>query len=180
MDIMAILASSFPNVQAHSVGLEATYENIVWEGGDPLPSFQQLEDAHLKAHIDAKITELSDACAAEIIQGFESAALGTVHIYDSQAVDQLNLVGSFLFTGPDPDHPDGQPTYYAVRPVIDGVVQLKEYKVHTHWQLKKAITDGVYWKLAKLQRFNDMRTNILTTARTVEEIDAITWETNLV
>ena len=50
--------------------------------------------AQLQTYKDAKIAELSKACRASIISGFESAALGALHRYPSTETDQLNLAGS--------------------------------------------------------------------------------------
>jgi hypothetical protein len=180
MDLMTTLAKNFPNVMAHVSGAIGSYANIVWEGGAPLPSEAELMVAHLNDHKEAKIVELSDDCAKDIISGFVSTALGTEHIYDSEAVDQLNIVGSYIATTPDNVNPEGSQTYHATRPIINGVPQLKEYKLHDNYQMKKVLLDGVAFKLAKLKRFNAMRNDILVnTARTDEEIAAITWQTGI-
>lgn len=177
MDLMTTLAKNFPNVFAHVEGADGGYANLVWEGGAPLPSEAELMAAHLKDHKETKIQELSDDCAKDIVSGFVSAALGTEHLYDSEPVDQLNIVGSYVATTPDTINPQGSQTYHASRPIINGAPQLKEYKLHDNVQMKKVIMDGVAFKLAKLTRFNNMRNEILVnTTRTAEEIAAITWK----
>lgn len=42
----------------------------------------------------AKLTELSDACAAQIYAGFASSALGAPHTYPAKDRDQVNLSAS--------------------------------------------------------------------------------------
>lgn len=177
MDLMTVLAKNFPNVIAHVTGAGASYTDLVWEGGSPLPTEEQLLEAHVKDHKENKILELSNACAQDIISGFISTALGTEHMYDSDAVDQLNIVGSYVATTPDANNPQGSQTYHATRPIINGVLQMKEYKLHDNVQMKKVVLDGVAFKLAKLTRFNTMRNDLLTnTERTDAQIDAITWK----
>lgn len=176
---MSALGKYFPTVEASCMGDEV-YENIQWTGGDPLPTADELNKASLTEHKEMKITELSNACAQQIISGFESAALGAPHLYDSEAVDQLNIVGSFSATTPDATSPEGSQTYHAVRPIIDGIPQMKEYKLHDNIQMKKVLLDGVAFKLVKLSRFNDLRNEILANEeRTIAEINDITWKTGI-
>ncbi|WP_035715469.1 hypothetical protein [Azorhizobium doebereinerae] len=42
----------------------------------------------------AKVAELDAACAATILGGFRSSALGSLHAYPSNETDQINLMGS--------------------------------------------------------------------------------------
>lgn len=41
---MTAISRGFPGVMCHSVGLDETYESIVWDGGTPLPSKQTLDE----------------------------------------------------------------------------------------------------------------------------------------
>jgi hypothetical protein len=180
MDLLTVLAKNFPGVQAHITGMGENYTDLVWEGGLPLPSEADLLAAHLSDHKVEKITELSKDCARDIISGFVSSALGSEHIYDSDGVDQLNILGSYVATTPDANNPQGSQTYHAVRAIIDGEVQLKEYKLHDNLQMKKVVLDGVAFKLKKLTRFNAMRNEILVnTEMSMEELDAVTWQSGI-
>lgn len=51
-------------------------------------------ESQLQAHKDAKAVELSTLCRDAITAGFESDALGDLHLYPSKETDQLNLAGS--------------------------------------------------------------------------------------
>ena len=42
----------------------------------------------------AQVTALSAACAAEIVGGYTSSALGSVHTYPAKPTDQINMLGS--------------------------------------------------------------------------------------
>lgn len=122
----------------------------------------------------SKINELSLACKNDIISGFESSALGTPHIYDSEEVDQLNLVGSVATTAPTPDTPAGYSIYYAVRDVNTNE---KSYQLHTHGQLRQVLADGAQRKLFLLQKFATKRA-IVEAQTTVSGVNAITWDSN--
>jgi len=43
-DYMEILGKGFPTVQAHCIGDPFEYNNITWQGGDPLPTKAQLDN----------------------------------------------------------------------------------------------------------------------------------------
>lgn len=44
--------------------------------------------------VSVKIAELSAACRAQIVSGYDSTALGTIHHYPAQDQDQANMVAS--------------------------------------------------------------------------------------
>lgn len=119
-----------------------------------------------------RIAKLSQDCALDIMSGFTSDALGALHIYDSEEVDQLNLIGSVSTTAPTPDAPTGYTIYYAVRNVE---TQIKSYELHTHFQLRQVLADGAQVKLFKLQKFAVKRA-IVEMQSTVSGVEAITWE----
>lgn len=54
-----IIARKFPNVQAHTTGGPKDYAALVWEGGDPLPTLEQLEQGHLEIAKEDKIAEIN-------------------------------------------------------------------------------------------------------------------------
>ena len=99
--------------------------------------------------------------------------------YDSDELDQLNLVGSVASTAPMEGFPSGFASEYACRPIVNGIPQTKEYKLHTYAQFRMVIYDGVQVKLAKLKQFNDLRNYIDETELTIEQLEAITFETQI-
>jgi hypothetical protein len=175
MKYMECLGKSFPNVSAVCFGDPDVYEDIVWEGGDPLPAKAVLE-AQILANLKIdKVTELSQACELEIISGFTSDALGTPAIYDSETVDQLNLIGAASATAPMEGMPEGFSGPYAVRPIVEGVVQPKRYEMHSYAQLRAVLQSGFFFKLVRLQKFNDKRDYVNNVAATIEAVEAVSW-----
>ena len=159
---LQLIADHYPGCGAATDHDPSAYEEIYWVDGDALPSQADLDAKDLLDYKTAKIEELSAACAVEIINGFESDALGTTHWYDSQPEDQMNLVGSVAA---------GDTMQYACRETQGGA---KVYKSHTHAQLQGVLQDGRDIKLAKLQAFNTKRATVL--ACTTEAcVDAVTW-----
>lgn len=176
MDYVRCIGEYYPNIGCMCVGDPTVYENIIRTSGDPLPTVDELDRKIVEIIKADKISELSNSCQEEIISGFVSNALGYDCVYDSTELDQLNLVGSFASTIKTELNPNGTPTYYAVRKIVDGVVKSKSYEVHNHVMLQKVIMDGVAFKLGLLQKFNMKRDYINHTALTAAEIDAITWQ----
>lgn len=175
MNYMECLGNSFPNVQAINFGNPEVYGDIVWEGGDSLPTQAVLETKILENAKLKKVEELSLACELDIIGGFVSNALGQDAIYDSDQVDQLNLIGATSATAPIDGMPEGFSGPYAVRPIENGVTQPKRYEIHTYAQLRKVLLDGFNFKLVRLQRFNDKRDYVNDVAVTIEDVNAVTW-----
>lgn len=118
-----------------------------------------------------KIDELSKLCGLAIVGGFQSDALGTTHVYDSELEDQLNLVGSVTATAPTDSNPNGISQYYACRELRTGV---KTYKLHTHQQLKRIAEDGAQVKLYWLQQFA-MKKYEVQLQTTSSGVRAISW-----
>lgn len=174
MSLIALLGKHYPGVRAHCTGDDTVYSNLVWDGGDPLPTEQELQNIALTDVKGIKIKQLSDTCAQAILDGFISSALGLPFKYDAEDVDQINLLGAVTATAPSTQYPSGTSMMYAVRPVVDGVYGAKYYTVHTHDQLKQVLIDGAAYKLTQLQHFNNLR-DAVNAAATVQEIDAISW-----
>jgi hypothetical protein len=176
VDYMAVLGEVYPHIEAVCFGDPFVYENIQAEGGSVLPPKDEMDVAVLERIKTLKVAELSEACRNEIISGFTSNALGQDGLYDSYEVDQLNLVGSVSAISPSPNAPNGSAMPYAVRPIVDGVVQPKVYTVHTYAQLRQVMQDGTVFKLTKLQKFNAKRDYVNFNCSTHEQVDAVTWE----
>lgn len=109
-----------------------------------------------------KIESLSEQCAASIVGGFASDALGTTHYYDSLELDQLNLIGAVAA---------GDSMQYGCRETEGGV---KVYKMHTHLQLLTVIQDGRDIKLGHLQTFNTKKAAVMA-AQNVAAVEDINW-----
>lgn len=160
------ISTFYPNYQVSAISNE--YADINW-GLNP-PIAQNVLDAKiLEITKNRKIQELSDKCEAAIISGFESSAVGEPHIYDSEAVDQINLIGAVASTAPTPTEPMGYPIYYACRDVATGT---KEYHEHSHFQLRQVLADGAQVKLTHLQAFHVKRMMVMS-ATTIEQIASI-------
>ena len=79
-----------PDVDAFAVG-DDVYPGMVQDGGAWVVPPTPLAD--LKA---TKVVALTAACAAAIVGGFASDALGAPHTYPSKPTDQTNLMGSVV------------------------------------------------------------------------------------
>ena len=110
---------------------------------------------------ELKIQNFSKNCESEIINGFTSNALGEVYYYQSNRDDQLNLIG--VVTA-------GEDTLY--KSSLDN--QIWEYKLHTINQLKKVLSDGKAIKTNLLQKFTNLKNQIIST-QNIEELEGIKW-----
>lgn len=174
MNYLDCLSTFFPNVEAICYGSPDVFTDIQWVGGLTMPTKAEMDVVIFnQAKLD-KIAELSAACQEDIHNGFTSSALGSLNMYDALEVDQLNLIGAVAATSPAPSFPAGFEIGYAVRPIINGVVQPKQYVVHTYGQLRQVLTDGAAYKFKELINFNTKRAAV-NAATTIAEINAITW-----
>lgn len=97
------------------------------------------------------IATLEAQAQAFIVQGFESAALGTLHTYGGKQTDQLNLIGA-AGSGMDMTYPCGD---------SDGVWLRR---LHTHEQLKIVLVDGSTHKQIILSTLDDRRAAVMAAA----------------
>lgn len=175
VDFMKIIGDHYTTVMAECTGDFSKYSNIHWAGGDKLPSEEELLDwALIDFKID-KITNLSNSCQKDIISGFTSDGLGYLCMYDSELEDQTNLGLTITNISPMPDFPNGLASPYAIRPIVDGVIQSKIYVMHSYAQLRKVMYDGGIYKLILLQKFNNKR-DLVNSMTTLEDINNIKWE----
>jgi hypothetical protein len=174
IDYMKCIGDNFPTVIASCAGDNSNYADLKWEAGDPIPSKAVLDASLFQTMKADKLAELSYACQVVITSGFLSNALGSLHMYDSEEVDQLNLVGSTANVAPTPTLPDGSSCLYACREVVGGITQPKSYKLHSYSQLRQIMSDGVDYKLSLLVNFNTKRYYV-ETATTIVQINAINW-----
>lgn len=106
--------------------------------------------------------ELNKACEKAITSGFPSFALGTIHIYESEKEDQLNLTGlkDRGTTKPLKCSSDNKKTW--------------EWKEHTPEQIKEVFDDGVDFKLNQLVKVSQLK-NKVETATTIVKVLENKW-----
>lgn len=183
MDFIRALGMFYPNVRASCFGDVSDYSNLQWESGDPLPSEADLALVYYHSVKADKIRELSDSARERIIRpGFISVALGHEYLYDSEEVDQLNLLGSYVSSMPTPTRPGGVVVPHAARlpsAPPEGVLGPKEYYMHTHEQINTVMNDGIAHKLKWLLKFNTLRAHINDNNLTIEQIESITIDSIL-
>lgn len=109
----------------------------------------------------AKFAEINAACAAAIVGGFTSSALGTPYTYDSALEDQLNLIGA---VGLGIDLP-----YRCA-----DTAGVKEFRLHTAAQLKQVAADGAVIKLASLEKAATLKAQVQSAAD-ASSVAAVAW-----
>lgn len=121
-------------------------------------------DEQLVQEHAAKVQELSAACEAAITSGFTSDALGTLHRYDSQLEDQINLTSALL---------NDQPTLYPCRDDSGA----KQFLEHTPEQLRAVSSAFAAFKLKLLQQNNVLKEQAdqALAGGELEALQAITW-----
>lgn len=166
MNYIELIAKYYPEIKVYSFGDASDYSTLVFSGS--VVTQVDLNTAMIVSHATDKIISFGALAKTEIENGFGSSALGSLHGYDSEQEDQLNLIGAVA---------SGTDMNYSCRPSIDGstwnTVE-KEYKLHTNAQLLTVINDGAAVKLGTLQNFNTKKIAILACA-SIADIDLITW-----
>ena len=109
----------------------------------------------------AKTAEINAACAAAIIGGFASSALGAPHTYDSALEDQLNLIGA-VSLGIDLPYRCADAT------------SVKAFCPHTAAQLKQVAADGAAIKLAALEKAATLKAQVQAAADEAA-VEAVAW-----
>ncbi len=164
-----VLDRFYPGIQVQAD--TENYDEIIWGEVAPIAA-EVLNPLKKIVHAqEERVAHVSNDCELSIISGFESAALGTIRIYDSEQVDQLNLIGAAASTAPTPENPAGTAIYYASRDPATGI---KTYDLHTFSQIRKVLEDGAAVKLQKLQKFAQLRNQIYS-ALTLADIHSIDW-----
>jgi hypothetical protein len=116
------------------------------------------------------IASLTDACAAAIVSGYKSAALGEVHAYPSKVTDQINMMGS-VTASLLPDLPEDWLTPFWCQ---DGEGEWA-FRPHSAEAIQQAGADGKQHILDCQAHLAELST-LVTLAATVEAVDAIEWE----
>ncbi len=129
-----------------------------------------LAAASLSAAKAAKAVELYAACAAAIIGGFSSAALGAAYAYPSTVTDQINLMGS-VTASLLPGLEDQWATPFWCQ---DGAGEWA-FRDHTAAQIQAAGADGKAWVVACQTRLDALAQQVAA-ATDAQALAAITWE----
>jgi hypothetical protein len=118
---------------------------------------------------DRRIAVLKDACRAQIVAGFQSDALGSVHTYPAKELDQANLVGSVvasLIAGAD--------TTWSTPFWCADVEGAWAFVMHTAGQIQQVGIDSKASILMALSK-NEALASTVASATTVEQVEAVTW-----
>jgi len=119
----------------------------------------------VKAAAD-QIAVINAACAAAIVGGFSSTALGTVHTYDSALEDQVNLIG-VAGAGVDLAY------------TCTDAAGVKAAVLHTAVQLGQVYSDGLVYKAAQLSKARALKNQLealaASTTTTQADIDLVVW-----
>ena len=105
---------------------------------------------------------LSSACAAQIISGFASSALGAAHTYASGDIDQQNIVQS------------AQSTKGGLLSCTDSTGAWSR-EAHTQAQAQQVLEDFVTARDAARTKLSGLQTQIVA-ATTVAAVQAISWQ----
>ncbi|MDI7218849.1 hypothetical protein QMN07_15215 [Leptospira santarosai] len=109
------------------------------------------------------IQNVEARCSWWICDGFQSAALGEPHFYNSDRDDQLNLIGLAALGTSE------------LLKCTQDLVAKKEYTMHTTEQLKIVLIDGANRKKFLLHKAGDLKTKI-SNATTIGELNEIDIE----
>lgn len=135
----------------------------VWQ----MPERVAVDQRTLDATRAAKVAEMSAACAAAILDGFPSSALGAEHTYPAKPTDQTNLAGSILdslIAGPG----DWVTPFWCA-----GADGAWDFRMHTAAQIQQVGRDGKAAILAAMTRNEALRAQIMESS--IAQIDEIHW-----
>jgi hypothetical protein len=135
-----------------------------WSAADLnwLPLFPEPSLDELKR---LKLQELSSACQAHILSGFESSALGDPHRYSSEIEDQANLTQANVLA---------QITQQPIDYVCTDGDGIQKARTHTADQLAQVLIDGGKIKQTLIYRFHELRAEV-EAAQDPEAVRDITW-----
>lgn len=125
--------------------------------------------SELDAARRTRVSLLSASCAAAIVGGFRSEALGSAHAYPSDIKDQINLMGS-VTDSIIPGLPENWQTPFWCRDE-DGVWS---WKMHSAAEIQQAGRDGKA-RVVACQATLETLTAAVMVAATVEDVVAIVW-----
>ncbi|PPE78332.1 hypothetical protein C3941_19845 [Kaistia algarum] len=117
----------------------------------------------------AKLYDLSASCAAEIMGGYTSSALGSPHLYPSRPTDQSNMQASVIRSLLPGLAPDWMTPFWCA----DGAGEWSR-RDHSAAQIQQAGQDGVTAVLAAQDKLAALSAEVAVAA-TAEAIAAVIW-----
>lgn len=118
---------------------------------------------------DAQIAALAKACAATIVSGFTSSALGAAHTYPSQPNDQSNLIGAVTAS-----QSPGLAAGWTVNFWCSDTAGAWVFAAHTPAQIQQVLADGVVQRVAYSNRLATLKAQVAAAA-TIAAVQAIVW-----
>ncbi len=113
-----------------------------------------------------RAASVSAACAAALVGGFASSALGSVHTYPSQDNDQRNLLNAAMAS-------QGQPSTWTVSLwCANGTTWA--LTAHTAAQVQQVNADWLAFRLAAQQKCADLVAKI-NAATSISSVETFTW-----
>lgn len=114
---------------------------------------------------------ISAACAAAIVGGFTSEALGDVYTYPSGITDQANLTAAVTASQLPDNAANGDWTIPFMCADVEGVWIRR---LHTAVQIQKVAHDGITSIVNNMIK-KDTLSTLVEDATTVAEVEAVTW-----
>lgn len=161
LEPLAIVAYTSEELAAKAMA-EST-PGWVWE----MPARRAVDQRTTDATRAAKVAEMSAACAAAIVAGFKSTALGAEHTYPAKPTDQTNLAGSIL------DSLIAGPGDWATPFWCADSAGAWDFRPHTAAQIQQVGRDGKAAILAAMTRNEALRAQIMESS--IAQIDEIHW-----
>ena|ERR1700712_700357 len=115
-----------------------------------------------------KMEEINAACAAEIVGGFTSDALGATHVYPSQVTDQSNLMAAVLSSLSSPAEGWETPVW-----CMDAT-SVGAYRMHTAAQVQTVGNDSLIARNAAIAKKSALQSRI-SQAVTTEQVSSSNW-----
>ena len=147
------------------ISIDDTIENLTMLDGTRKPTEneinEKIKELDFKDLKIKKTNEINIACRNQIIGGFKSSAKGDEYTYQSDEVDQLNLIGA-VTTG--------------VRQKIkcssdDGLTW--QWLDHLNSEIKQVLKDGAVTKATYLQKAAQLKNQVST--ESLDQLDQIKW-----
>ena len=112
---------------------------------------------------------LTSACAAAIVAGFASSALGSAHTYPSQPTDQTNLIGAVTAS-----QSPGLPSTWACNFWCADSSGAWAFRSHTAAQIQQVLADGLAAREALSTKLAGLVAQVQAAATTAA-VQAIVW-----
>lgn len=135
-----------------------------WLAGGNKPSGPTLAQART-----SQTESLSAACAAAIVAGFSSSALGAVYTYPSQPNDQSNLIGAEAAS-----RNPANPSTWTIPFWCADSAGAWALRAHTAAQIQQVLADGVAARVALSQKLASLTAQVAA-ATTVAAVQSIAW-----